>query len=509
MIGAPIVLAPEMPFTIGMAEFNPPTREVIFNGDRSAVEPRVMQFLVALHRADGGVVSRDDLIILCWEGRIVGDDAINRVVSRARAVSEKQAGGQFRIETITKVGFRLISGDGAPSVEVEAAPAKPNRIDRRGVIAGGAALGTALAAGIGWTLLKSDPTPREARLLVDDARKTLREGDIDDARTAIGTLRQATRLAPRSAEAWGLLALASTIAITNASARERPDLRARALAAMKNAFALEPGQADALAARLRSSPMYRNWYSYERACRAALRGHPNHPELVLVLANLLREVGRLREALQLYEKLVQEMPLSADILISRAEVLWSLGSLGEADAAIDNAFGLRPRNYNVWNTKASYLLFNGRPRDALAMYLDVDGRPFGGDDLDYQLSIMQAKAIASGDRKLIRETNDALVTVAESGKGFILAGAMFAAFVGDVDQAFRLLNALYFNRGFRVPGFYFDRAYSNFGGELHTANLFCRMLSPIRRDPPFGALTREIGLDDYWARTASRSLVVA
>src|SRR5260221_1251459 len=97
-----IVLAREAPFRIGEAEFRPATREVIFVGETSIVEPRVMQLLVALHRAGGAVVSKDDLGILCWEGRIVGEDAINRVVSRLRAVAEKQAGGQFRLETITK-----------------------------------------------------------------------------------------------------------------------------------------------------------------------------------------------------------------------------------------------------------------------------------------------------------------------------------------------------------------------------------------------------------------------
>lgn len=70
-----------------------------------------MQLLVALHRAGGAVVSKDDLLQSCWEGRVVGEDAINRVVSRLRGVA-KEAGGQFRIETITKVGYRLISSNG-------------------------------------------------------------------------------------------------------------------------------------------------------------------------------------------------------------------------------------------------------------------------------------------------------------------------------------------------------------------------------------------------------------
>ena len=65
MIGAPIILAHEPAFTIGAAELLPATREVVLNGERSVIEPRVMQFLVALHRSDGAVDSKEDLNILC------------------------------------------------------------------------------------------------------------------------------------------------------------------------------------------------------------------------------------------------------------------------------------------------------------------------------------------------------------------------------------------------------------------------------------------------------------
>jgi len=109
---APIVLAHEQSFRIGDAEFRPATREVRFAGQTSIIEPRVMQLLIALHRAGGAVVNKDDLLQCCWEGRIVGEDAINRVVSRLRSAAQNDAGGQFRIETITKVGYRLLSASG-------------------------------------------------------------------------------------------------------------------------------------------------------------------------------------------------------------------------------------------------------------------------------------------------------------------------------------------------------------------------------------------------------------
>jgi len=114
---APIVLAHERSFRIGDAEFHPATREVRFAGRTAIIEPRVMQTLIALQRAGGAVVNKDDLLRSCWEGRIVGDDAINRVISRLRGVAEKEAGRAFRIETITKVGYRLLSS-GAEALDV-------------------------------------------------------------------------------------------------------------------------------------------------------------------------------------------------------------------------------------------------------------------------------------------------------------------------------------------------------------------------------------------------------
>ena len=66
-----------------------------------------MQLLVALAQAEGQAVSRDELLTRCWEGVIVSDHAINRVIARLRKTLQA-AGGGFRIETLPKVGYRLV-----------------------------------------------------------------------------------------------------------------------------------------------------------------------------------------------------------------------------------------------------------------------------------------------------------------------------------------------------------------------------------------------------------------
>jgi DNA-binding winged helix-turn-helix (wHTH) protein len=98
-------LAHEADFDLGAWHVSPSIREVACGARRELLEPRVMQVLVALKT--GHVLSRDDLIARCWDGRIVGNDAIDRVIGKLRRLSERDGGKSVVIETIPRVGYRL------------------------------------------------------------------------------------------------------------------------------------------------------------------------------------------------------------------------------------------------------------------------------------------------------------------------------------------------------------------------------------------------------------------
>ena len=115
----PVGLAHVPDFTLGHLRVSPSTREVMRAGWIDSLEPRVMQVLVALARANGAVMSRDDLLAQCWGGRIVGEDAIHRAIGRLRRLSKADHGASFVIETIPRVGYRL---------RLVAAIAKPPRL---------------------------------------------------------------------------------------------------------------------------------------------------------------------------------------------------------------------------------------------------------------------------------------------------------------------------------------------------------------------------------------------
>lgn len=144
---APIRLAREPDFRLGGLTVRPSLCEVEAHGRRRRLEPKVMQVLVALTRADDGVVSRDQLIEACWGGRIVGDDAINRCIGRLRRLAEAFEDA-FSIETVVRVGYRL-----TPVIIEETGPAPSGlhakRWSLRVVVAIAAA---ALAIGAGAVL---------------------------------------------------------------------------------------------------------------------------------------------------------------------------------------------------------------------------------------------------------------------------------------------------------------------------------------------------------------------
>jgi TolB-like protein/DNA-binding winged helix-turn-helix (wHTH) protein/Tfp pilus assembly protein PilF len=139
-----IDLGQEPAFDLGGVRVVPSERAVVANGDRHELQPRVMQVLVALAKARPEVVSRDRLIELCWDGRIVGDDALNRCILALRHLAQEISPPPFAIETVPRIGHRLVE---VPPAKGGAAP-RPARKRRWQLAAAAALLLIVLAAGL-------------------------------------------------------------------------------------------------------------------------------------------------------------------------------------------------------------------------------------------------------------------------------------------------------------------------------------------------------------------------
>jgi DNA-binding winged helix-turn-helix (wHTH) protein len=103
-------LAEIEPFALGRARVDPGHRRISWDdGHCEELEPRVMKVLVTLAQAEGHIISRDRLIHMCWDDRIVGDDAINRCVQSIRRIAKMIEPPAFHIETTPRVGYTLVA----------------------------------------------------------------------------------------------------------------------------------------------------------------------------------------------------------------------------------------------------------------------------------------------------------------------------------------------------------------------------------------------------------------
>jgi len=164
-------LAATPDFDLGGVRVRPARRQLCTPGGATHdLEPRVMQVLVALAGEQGKVVSRDRLIEACWEGRIVGDDSLNRCVVALRRLAASIDPPPFTIETVPRVGYSLVEREGEAQPPAPASPepeAKPGRsrlrLSRRGVAAAAAVLVLVLAVLAAVLLWRPAAPPGEDR----------------------------------------------------------------------------------------------------------------------------------------------------------------------------------------------------------------------------------------------------------------------------------------------------------------------------------------------------------
>jgi DNA-binding winged helix-turn-helix (wHTH) protein/tetratricopeptide (TPR) repeat protein len=77
--------------------------------ERVAVEPRAMDVLVALCVHPGEVLSAADLLHLCWDGAVVGDNQVHKAIAQLRRILGDSASDARYIENIRKRGYRIVA----------------------------------------------------------------------------------------------------------------------------------------------------------------------------------------------------------------------------------------------------------------------------------------------------------------------------------------------------------------------------------------------------------------
>jgi len=507
----PIDLAHEPDFSLGPLTVKPSTREIVrADAARDVLEPRVMQVLVALHRASPNVVSRDDLVALCWDGRIVGDDAINATIAKLRRVS-------FVIETIPRVGYRLAvaaqSGHAAdPAPLQKVGIANKSGGNRRLIVGGGLALGGAALAGAWWLTTqrprpalppaKPDVSATVASLILR-ANATMRRGRLENDAEAAALFQQAVDMAPDNADAWGGLALAHHFLARNGTRQNFQAERLRAEAALDRALALDPHNPLALNAKGGLFFMTKGAFQEcEQAYRQGLAYHPNSNELLLGLAQPMEGVGRLREAASLMDRALAAANNKLDQAMAWISINSYTGARRwvDADRIAAEGMALFPRHPLTWLNRLYLLMFTGRAGEALDTLRDVSIRPdeVPAEEIDGMIAV--ATALLSGARADIDKAAAAELALAyksTSPQGHARGlpatrtaenALTFLSAMGRVDDAFRVARDIYYAPDFSVSPV------------RYSSNLFQPATSAMRKDPRFAPLTEQLGLADYWRK---------
>jgi DNA-binding winged helix-turn-helix (wHTH) protein/Tfp pilus assembly protein PilF len=495
---ARIVLAREKPFRIGSVEVRPATREVIGPAGRERLQPRVMQVLIALVRARGEILTRDDLTESCWDGRIVGEDALSRVMSKLRRAGEGAGQDAWRLETIPKVGYRLTpAGQDADIAYPLADPFRTRRLSRRLWMALGAS-GVA-AAGTGAALwLRRPKVPDKARALYQRATNALNSGLPEDNQQARGFLREAVGLAPDYAQAWGALAFAYQAALLFTDPPRQPGVKAQAEAAARRALELDPNEPQATATLALLAPVWRNWTAAEQLYQRSLALHAHDPLVEHVYARLLIGVGRLKDAVAHGQAAVKGDEFAVWHHHTLGLTLWSVGRIEEADQLVARALTRWPRHYALWFLQLGLFTYTGRADRGVAMGEDLENRPLNISFADVEVNLAAARAMMTRAPSDIQNALEANLAAAKRGVGYAENAMALASALGKLDEAFALAGELYLEPRLIGAGQRFSNGRFQVASRRQTHHLFMPPTAGMRADPRFPPLTRQIGLVDYW-----------
>lgn len=96
-------------FRVGALLVQPERLMVVVEDREVALEPRLMEVLVALAERSGEVVSAEQLLIEVWRGTFYGDNPVHRAIAQLRRLIGDKSRTPTYIETIRKRGYRLIA----------------------------------------------------------------------------------------------------------------------------------------------------------------------------------------------------------------------------------------------------------------------------------------------------------------------------------------------------------------------------------------------------------------
>ncbi len=483
--GTAIPLAKRADFTLGGTTVRPSLRTLEGPLGSAKGEPRVIQVLLALADARGAVLSRDDLLQLCWEGRIVGDDAINRAIAEVRRLAATVGAG-FEVETVPRIGYRII-GANWDAVPVLDASQSGSVAGRRKLLIGGIAAMVVLAGGGAALVFRNRSADIEA--LIERGRVLQGSGGPNNEQRAEALFRRAIEGDPKRADAWGWLA---SVLDDQNSARE----------AAQHALSLDPREPNARVVVAFQRLDLDSWTGWEDELLGVLADAPDNTLALSLLTFFYQGMGRCKDSWSTNERAIKVEPFNPAHQHRRALKYWIFGRIGEADKVADQSLRLWPRSPAVWNARLLIYACTDRAPAALALLDDVASRPANLTPPSVDSWRAALTAISTRAPADVVQAVSVCTAAARLAPGLAANAIMFFSHLGELDAAYQVAGGLFEGRGTVVQqarGRGISDVYSNslWG---RTQFLFIPATAPFRTDPRFPELCRRLGHVAYWQK---------
>lgn len=455
------------------------------------MEPLVMRLLLQLVDCQGQVLPRRELFERLWGNAQVGDDSLNRLVGGLRRALQRSSNGAVLIETIPRVGYRLI----VEPADLSVAPL----ITRRTVVAGSTSLLLALGGAGLWR-------DRQVNRLAEATRWTnrgdvlLRDAVPFQAGDALLPLRSALDIDPNNARALGLLALAEETRANNGGSTNPGDTLRLAEEAARTALQRDASEPHARLAMIDMTAGSLDWSQMEDRLEALRVSAPANLHVLGSLTSFLQAAGRTSRSWLYNEQAASAAPTSPTPQWRRALRLWTAGRNEEALNLSERLLPLWPRHALVWNARFMILAFTGRTGAARAMLHGAVGPSGSAHPVRLAQWLPSLDALAEPSPASVAIAREANLAAAQLNPGQATYAAMVLSQLGEIDAAFVVINALLLSKGPLVAGRPITaRSFvANSPSWCRTQWLFMPPLAAARGDARFKALCEEIGLERYW-----------
>jgi TolB-like protein/DNA-binding winged helix-turn-helix (wHTH) protein/Tfp pilus assembly protein PilF len=307
----------------------------------------------------------------------------------------------------------------------------------------------------------------EAFVAFLQARYFLRMHDRDSSQRALDLVNASIGLDPAYAPAY---ALRSVILVRAGGMvwRDFTDSVREGRRDAEQAIALAPKLPDgyrAMSEVLANSEA--NCPAAEVSINKARELAPGDPDTLDFAALLAMCQGHQEEALALYQQELALDPLRPQQYFHMAENLRDLGRYDEANAALQAALELNPREiWQIHETRGEILLIQGRPQEALA---EMEREPPG---FSHELGMALAYH-ALGQRKDSDVALARLISLGPNDNSYQIAQVY--AYRGQVDEAFRWLEHAYRLHDPGLMWFRTDLKLKSLRGDPRYADLLRRM----------------------------------